>query len=90
MVEGLTRDEAKRLADRVLALSTADGCQVNVQSGVDGNTRFAANQNADLFHLGAREVKCEQLDLGLFAGSRVANDADELIKVGERNQVAFQ
>jgi predicted Zn-dependent protease len=44
VAEGLTRDEAQRLADRVLALSTADGCQVNLNSGVDGNTRFAANQ----------------------------------------------
>jgi predicted Zn-dependent protease len=40
----LTRDEAKRLTDRVLAHSKAEGCQVIVGSGMDGNTRFAANE----------------------------------------------
>ena len=44
MAEGLTRDQAKALADRVLALSKAEGCQVNISSGADGNTRFAANE----------------------------------------------
>ncbi|MGH7751656.1 MAG: PmbA/TldA family metallopeptidase, partial [Gemmatimonadales bacterium] len=39
-----TREEAKRLADRILALSKAEGCQVNIGSGVDGNTRFAVNE----------------------------------------------
>ena len=43
MAEGLTRDQAKALADRTLALSKADGCQVSINSGADGNTRFAAN-----------------------------------------------
>jgi predicted Zn-dependent protease len=40
----LTREDARRLADRVLARSTAEGCQVSLASGADGNTRFAANQ----------------------------------------------
>jgi predicted Zn-dependent protease len=44
VAEGLSREEARRLADRALALSQADGCQVSIGSGVDGNTRFAANQ----------------------------------------------
>lgn len=44
MAEWLSRDEAQRLTGRVLALSTAEGCQVSVGSGVDGNTRFAANE----------------------------------------------
>jgi predicted Zn-dependent protease len=39
-----SREEAKRLADRILALSKAEGCQVNIGSGVDGNTRFAVNE----------------------------------------------
>ncbi|MGH7700263.1 MAG: TldD/PmbA family protein [Gemmatimonadales bacterium] len=41
MAEWLSREEARRLADRVLALSTADGCQVNIGSGAEGNTRYA-------------------------------------------------
>lgn len=44
MAELLTRDEAKRLADRVLARSKAEGCQVSIGSSIDGNTRFAANE----------------------------------------------
>ena len=52
--------------------------------------RFAANQNAELLHLGAHEVEGEQLDLGFLAIGRVANDADELVQVGEGDQVAFQ
>ncbi|HXF95974.1 MAG TPA: TldD/PmbA family protein [Gemmatimonadales bacterium] len=41
MAEWFSRDEARRLADRVLALSRADGCQVNLVSGESGNTRYA-------------------------------------------------
>ena len=44
MAEGLSRADARHLADRALALSQAEGCQVSIASGVDGNTRFAANQ----------------------------------------------
>ena len=44
MAELLTRDEAKRLTDRVLARSKAEGCHVSVSSSIDGNTRFAANE----------------------------------------------
>jgi predicted Zn-dependent protease len=44
VAELLTRDEAKRLTDRVLSRSKAEGCQVSVSSSIDGNTRFAANE----------------------------------------------
>ncbi len=44
MAEWLSRDEARRLCDRVLALSKAEGCQVSVQSGSTGNTRYAGNE----------------------------------------------
>jgi len=44
VAEGLTREQARDLCERVLARSTADGCQVSLRSGADGNTRFAANQ----------------------------------------------
>ena len=44
MAELLTREEAKKLIDRVLARSKAEGCQVSVNSGIEGNTRFAANE----------------------------------------------
>lgn len=40
----LTRDETQRLVERALSFSRADECDVNIGSGVAGNTRFAANQ----------------------------------------------
>jgi predicted Zn-dependent protease len=40
----LTREEAQRLAERALSFSRADEARVNIQSGSDGNTRFAVNQ----------------------------------------------
>jgi predicted Zn-dependent protease len=40
----LSREEAQRLAERVLSFSRADEARVNIQSGMDGNTRFAVNQ----------------------------------------------
>ena len=40
----LTREQAKAIVDRVLAMSTADEARVNIQSGWQGNTRFAGGQ----------------------------------------------
>ena len=40
----LTREQAKALADRVLAMSESDETRVNVSSGWSGNTRFAGNE----------------------------------------------
>src|SRR5687768_14980751 len=40
----LTREQAKALADRVLAMSTADETRVTVNSSWEGNTRFAGGE----------------------------------------------
>ena len=40
----MTRDQAKALADRVLAMSTADETRVTVNSSWEGNTRFAGGE----------------------------------------------
>lgn len=40
----LTRDDAKALADRVLAMGKNDEMRVNIASGWSGNTRFAGNE----------------------------------------------
>jgi predicted Zn-dependent protease len=40
----LTREQAKALADRILAFAKADETRVNVSSGWSGNTRFAGNE----------------------------------------------
>jgi predicted Zn-dependent protease len=40
----LSEDEARRITERVLSFSRADHCRVNLDSVVDGNTRFAQNQ----------------------------------------------
>jgi predicted Zn-dependent protease len=44
VADWLSRDDAKRLTDRILSFAKSEGCQVNVGSGIDGNTRFAANE----------------------------------------------
>jgi predicted Zn-dependent protease len=40
----MSREEAERLIERIVRMSRADEVQVNVNSGRNGNTRFAANQ----------------------------------------------
>jgi predicted Zn-dependent protease len=39
-----SREEARRITARALSFSRADEARVNLQSGVEGNTRFAVNQ----------------------------------------------
>ncbi len=39
----LTRDQARELTQRVLGMSRAEACRVSVNSGLEANTRFAAN-----------------------------------------------
>jgi len=40
----LTRDEAQRICERALSFSNADQAIVNLNHGIEGNTRFAVNQ----------------------------------------------
>ena len=40
----LSRGDCQQIVDKVLRLSRADGCEINLGSNVTGNTRFAANQ----------------------------------------------
>jgi predicted Zn-dependent protease len=40
----LTRAAARQLAERVLALSKSEGCQVNINASANGNTRYARNE----------------------------------------------
>ena len=55
-----------------------------------GQPRFAADEHAELLHLGAGEIEGQQLDLGLLAVGGVADDADEFVQVGEGDEIAFQ
>jgi predicted Zn-dependent protease len=41
---GLSRAAARQLSERVLALSKAEGCQVNINASANGNTRYARNE----------------------------------------------
>ncbi len=43
MTEWFTRDEARNLTARILGFSKAEGCQVNLSSNIEGNTRSAGN-----------------------------------------------
>ncbi|MGH7539242.1 MAG: TldD/PmbA family protein [Gemmatimonadales bacterium] len=44
MAEWLSRDEARRVCERALSFTRAEGCQVSVSSDARGNTRYAANE----------------------------------------------
>ncbi len=44
MADIITRDDARALATRILEQSSADETEVRIESGLDGNTRFADNQ----------------------------------------------
>ena len=39
-----TREECQRVVEKVVSLSRAEGCEINVGGNVTGNLRFAANQ----------------------------------------------
>lgn len=39
-----TREQAQALAEKVFRVSTAEEARINIQSGAEGNTRFAVNQ----------------------------------------------
>jgi len=41
---GLSRAAARQLAERALALSKAEACQVNINASANGNTRYARNE----------------------------------------------
>ncbi|MGH7521500.1 MAG: TldD/PmbA family protein, partial [Gemmatimonadales bacterium] len=41
---GLSRVAARQLSERVLGLSKAEGCQVNINASANGNTRYARNE----------------------------------------------
>ena len=41
---GLSRAAARQLAERALAFSKSEGCQVNITAGANGNTRYARNE----------------------------------------------
>src|SRR5688572_15039728 len=51
---------------------------------------FAANQNAKAFDRRASEFIRHQLHLGFVAICRSANDADEIVEVREREQIALE
>ena len=55
-----------------------------------GQARFAADDHADLLDLLAGEIEGQQLDFGLLAVAGLADDADEFIQIGQRDEVAFQ
>src|SRR6266566_4655488 len=52
--------------------------------------RGIADENADLLDLLFGKLEREQLDSGLVAIGRSANDADEFVEVGERDEITFE
>src|SRR5947199_8400983 len=52
--------------------------------------RGIADENADLLDLLFGKLEREELDSGLIAIGRSANDADEFVEVGERDEITFE
>jgi predicted Zn-dependent protease len=70
----MTRDQAKALADRVLALSTADQTRVTIVSSWSGNTRFA---DASITTSGG--VTDTQLTVSVAIGKRQASSSTNVM-----------
>ncbi len=72
----LTRDEARTILEKVVALSKADGCEANLNGGTEGNIRYARNsvstagetKNIDLV------VQC---NFGKKVGTATINEFDD-------------
>ena len=82
-----SRAEAREITERVLSFSTADQARVNLRSGVEGNTRFAANQMTT-----AGDVTDASVTVTSAVGRRVASattnrlDEDSLRRVVESSE----
>jgi predicted Zn-dependent protease len=83
----LTRDEARAILEKVLKLSKADGCEVNLGGSVGGNLRFARNT---VTTSGAVETTslAVQSNLGKKSGTATINEFDDasLEKVVRRSE----
>lgn len=88
----MSRQECQRVVERVLALSRADGCDVTINSGYTGNTRFAANQlstsggveNANLAvqsHFGPKHAVVTTNDLSDESLRRVVQQSEALARL---------
>jgi predicted Zn-dependent protease len=64
----LSEAEARRISERVLSFSRADHCRVNLNSTVDGNTRFAQNQMST-----AGDIRRSTLTVTSAFGQKVAS-----------------
>jgi predicted Zn-dependent protease len=64
----LSEAEARRISERVLSFSRADHCRVNLNSAVDGNTRFAQNQMST-----AGDIRRSTLTVTSAFGQKVAS-----------------
>ena len=67
MSSPMTRDDAQRLIERALKLSTADGASVSLGASITGNTRFAANQLST-----SGEIEGSQFAIESFFGNKHA------------------
>ncbi|HXA51116.1 MAG TPA: TldD/PmbA family protein [Candidatus Acidoferrum sp.] len=72
----LTRDEARKLAQKVIALSTFPECQVNITSSEQAYTRFA-NNGITTAALGLRHTVAITVSREGRSGTMTVNDLDD-------------
>jgi predicted Zn-dependent protease len=78
----LSEDEARRITERVLSFSRADHCRVNLNSAVDGNTRFAQNQMST-----SGDILNTTLTVSSAFGQKVASSTTNLFDDASLEQV---
>src|SRR5258708_13736772 len=54
-----------------------------------GQSRFVADENTDLFDLSFGKIESKKFNTGLLPIGRSPNDANELIQVCQRDQIAL-
>ena len=74
--------------------------QAQIEDGIDlslrqritaiGHTGFGADENAPLFNLSAAPFICEQFDAGLFPMVAGPDDVDELVQIGEGDEITLE
>jgi hypothetical protein len=79
-------------AGQLIEAQFEDGVGLGLAEGIAaaGQAGLAANDHADALDLLAGEIEGQQLDLGLFAVAGLADDADELVQIGEGDEIGFE
>ena len=83
--KGLSRDELEALAQRILSMSTADQCRVNINSGWRGYTRVATNRITSAGGADATDITITSVFGKRVASVNTNNLEDDALRLAVRN-----